>query len=377
MKVLSIFPYPILPLTHGGRVRAYHLAVGLARAGAEVDLCCPWHPRLPLRSFEREGITIRPYIFAANALPAVLGDRVIPPLLQLSWQPYTIGPRRLLRRTSRYDVVEFHFCAHPAWMSRVRGAARIVYMAHNVERDFVAAQPGLARGHAAQRVARLEHRAVRAADLVVTCTAADAARLAELYGSPKAAAVISNGFDEHDVRRADDGERGKLRAELGLAPEELAVLFVGGRAAHNRQAVRFLEEELLPRISRPARLLVVGECAPPRRDGRVLALGHVDELRPLLAAADVAVNPVESGSGSNVKLAEYLAAGLPVVTTPVGLRGYEDFAHLTTVAELGRFPEAVSHMARPRGLAQEVGELSWSALGRRLHGLYTDLLSRT
>jgi glycosyltransferase involved in cell wall biosynthesis len=377
VRILSIFPYPILPLTHGGRVRAYHLAAAVARAGAEVDLCCPWHPQLPLHSFERDGLTIRPFIFAANALPAVLGDRLVPPLLQLSWQPHTIGPRRLMRRTSLYDVVEFHFCAHPSWMTRVRGNARIVYSAHNVERDYVLAQPGTAFPEwFAQRVARLEQRAVRAADLVVTCTAADAARLTELYGAPRATQVVSNGFDERDVWSPAQDGREETRARLGLAPDELAILFVGGRAAHNRQAVRFLEHGMLPRLTRPARLLLVGQCAEPRRDGRVIAIGRVDRLGPLLAAADLAVNPVESGSGSNVKLAEYLAAGLPVVTTPVGLRGYEAFTHLATVAELPDFSAAVSSAPRARGRPEGIAELSWSALGRRLHDVYAGLPAR-
>jgi hypothetical protein len=39
---------PHSALTHGGRVRAYRLAVRLARAGAVVDLCCPWHSQLRL-----------------------------------------------------------------------------------------------------------------------------------------------------------------------------------------------------------------------------------------------------------------------------------------------------------------------------------------
>jgi glycosyltransferase involved in cell wall biosynthesis len=357
-------------------VRAYHLAAALARAGAEVDLCCPWHPQLPLRSFEREGLTIRPYIFAANALPALLGDRIVPPLLQLSWQPHTFGPRSLMRRTSLYDVIEFHFCAHPSWMTRVRGNARIVYAAHNVEQDYALAQPGAAlRPWFARRVGALERRAVRAADLVVTCTAADAARMAELYGKPRAVAVVSNGFDERDIWRSEDDQREAARARLGLAPEELAIVFVGGRAAHNRQAVRFLEQRLLPKLQGAVRLLLVGESARRRRDKRVLALGRVDELGPILTAADLAVNPVESGSGSNVKLAEYLAAGLPVVTTPVGLRGYEAFAHLTTVAELDHFPEAVASAPRARGRPEAVSGLSWSALGRRLYEVYTDLLA--
>jgi glycosyltransferase involved in cell wall biosynthesis len=358
-------------------VRAYHLAVGLARAGAQVDLACPWHPRLPLRPFEREGITIRPFVFAANLLPALLGDRILSPLLQLSGQPFTFGPRRLLRTSRLYDVVEFHFCAYAAWMSRVAPHTRVVYSAHNVEVDFAVAEPTtrLRRLHGKQ-IGKLERRAVHDSDLVVTCTASDGKRLAHLYGPLNRLAVISNGFDERELWGVPVLGREETRAELGLKPEELAILFIGGPALHNRRAVQFLEEDLLPRLSRPARLVIAGECARPRRNGRVLALGRVDRLSPLLAAADIAVNPVESGSGSNVKLAEYLAAGIPVVTTPVGLRGYEGFAHLVTVAELDEFVDAVrAKQATGVDPTQHIGELSWTALGQRLYAAYADLLA--
>jgi glycosyltransferase involved in cell wall biosynthesis len=358
-------------------VRAYRLAVGLARAGASVDLSCPWHPGLPLRPFEREGITIRPFVFAANALPALLGDRVVSPLLQLSWQPFTRGPRRLLRQCRLYDLVEFHFCAYASWMSRLATDTRVVYSAHNVELDYALADPSSRlRRLLGRQIGMLERRAVHASDLVVTCTEADGKRLAQLYGGLNRLAVVSNGFDEGEIWGVKCPEREEIRAQLGLKPEELAILFIGGRAAHNRRAVQFLEDELLPRLERPARLLVAGQCARPRRNGRVLAFGLVDRLPPLLAAADIAVNPIESGSGSNVKLAEYLAAGLPVVTTPVGLRGYEAFAHLVTVAKLDEFVEAVRAKHRVVDRRPEFAELSWSALGRRLYDVYADLLAQ-
>jgi glycosyltransferase involved in cell wall biosynthesis len=377
VKVLSIFPYPILPLTHGGRVRAYQLAVGLARAGASVDLSCPWHPKLPLSAFAREGITIRPYVFVANALPAILGDRVVPPLLQLSVQPFMLGPKRLLRQCRLYDLVEFHFCAYASWMSRVATETRVVYSAHNVELDYALAGPpsGLRRLFGRQ-IGRLERRAVHASDLVVTCTQADGKRLAQLYGDLNAHAVVPNGFDDSELWSNQRQGREESRAHLGLRPEELAILFVGGRAVHNRRAVQFLEDQVLPYLEGPARLIIAGECARPRHDGRVLAFGRVDRLQPLLAAADVAVNPVDSGSGSNVKLAEYLAAGLPVVTTPVGLRGYEAFGHLVTVAELDQFVDALRTRRRAVDRSPELAHLSWSTLGRRLYDIYADLLSQ-
>ena len=169
----------------------------------------------------------------------------------------------------------------------------------------------------------------------------------------------------------DDG-----RTALGLGPEDRAVLFIGGRAAHNRRAVRFLETEVLPRLPERFRVIVAGECAPAGRAGRLLAMGRVERLQPLLAAADVAVNPVDSGSGSNVKLAEYLASGIPVVTTAVGLRGYEAFAGHATVAGLDEFAAAIQASPSRDHRPPPIAELEWDALGARLHRAYADLLSR-
>jgi glycosyltransferase involved in cell wall biosynthesis len=47
----------------------------------------------------------------------------------------------------------------------------------------------------------------------------------------------------------------------------------------------------------------------------------VAEPAAFLAAADVAINPAVSGSGVNIKLVEYLAAGAPVVSTTRGSAG--------------------------------------------------------
>jgi hypothetical protein len=187
-------------------------------------------------------------------------------------------------------------------------------------------------GVALRRLAALERRAVRSSALVVTCTAADALRMRELYGGESRFEVIPHGFDEalRDLDRQRERER--ARAALGIAPDQCAIVFVGGPAQHNRDAVHFLERELMPRLGAWARLVIAGQCGGGPKRGRsdggpVQRLGYVKDLKGVYAAADIAVNPVAYGSGSNVKVAEYLAAGLPIVTTPVGMRGYE---HLGT-----------------------------------------------
>ncbi|MFN7173813.1 MAG: MlaD family protein, partial [Thermaurantiacus tibetensis] len=54
--------------------------------------------------------------------------------------------------------------------------------------------------------------------------------------------------------------------------------------------------------------------------GSFIALmpGGEEEKLALLRGADVALNPISSGSGTNLKMLEYFAAGLPVLSTPHG-----------------------------------------------------------
>lgn len=53
----------------------------------------------------------------------------------------------------------------------------------------------------------------------------------------------------------------------------------------------------------------------------VKLLGYVDDLTLVYDAVDIGVNPVTSGGGSNVKVPEYFANRLPVITMASGARG--------------------------------------------------------
>jgi glycosyltransferase involved in cell wall biosynthesis len=381
MRLLVVTSHPILPLTHGGRVRTMGLATGLVSAGAAVDLLCPWGPGEPWHPFVHDGVRCIPHRFMTNAL-RLLPNRVLPPLVALSFQPLSLGPRRRLASASAYDVIQFEFCTYAGWMERLRDVAKVVYSAHNVEHDQHRAEAlnaPLLRPWAA-RVTALERRAVRASDLVITCTANDASRLTDLYGEGAAYAVMPNGFDDALLGGEPAELRERARRSLGIPPDATAMLFVGGRARHNQQAVEFLEREVVPRLGGCGRLLVVGACADdlaPPSHSAVLRLGYVDDLRPLLAAADVAVNPVLYGSGSNLKMAEYLAAGLPIVSTPIGIRGFEHHLGAVRVADLHDFAHAViATVGTGGGCSAGVADLSWSRIGQQLAEAYRHLLGR-
>lgn len=363
MRVLILSPYPVWPPSHGSRVRVAGLARGLARAGADVTLLSPWHPRQP-RGVLGPDVDHRTHLLPSSALTAV-GQRVAPGQALLSLEPAAVLPRRVLRSLGPFDVYQFELCAQTAWMEHVPPGAAVVYSAHNVEHEFFASEAHryLMRRAPGRRLERLERAAVRHSDLVVTCSREDGGRLTELYGEHRGI-VVPNGRPSSRVRRAE--LRGPGRRHLDLAPEDRASLFVGGPAEHNRDAARFLVNEVLPRLGDEHRLILAGASAGVARgvnDSRLRALGYLPDLAPVLAAADIGLNPVATASGSSVKMADYLGGGLPVVSTAAGARGLGTSPGVRVVPRW-RFPEELARSQRPPrpGDSQD-----WSAMGAMLH----------
>ena len=130
--------------------------------------------------------------------------------------------------------------------------------------------------------------------------------------------------------------------------------------------------------------LVVGSVGRPAESaGRVRVTGPVDDVLPFFRAADVALNPMTEGGGVNLKVPEYLAMGLPVVTTRFGMRGL-DIADVVEVAEVNDFPAAIGRLAaaparRARGAAaRRVAQtgFGWEAIAAAREAIYCELIAR-
>lgn len=253
-----------------------------------------------------------------------------------------------------------------------------VYTSHNVEVDhFHMTRSDVALpAFWAARLRALEAGAIARATLTAVCSDEDAARMRELYGVDDAAlAVIPNGYDETAVRPPVAAERERARAALGLAERDYAALFVGSDHPHNRAALAWILDRVMPALAGEGfRLLVAGSVTRSltgRREDWLVARAEAPDLSPLLHAADAGLNPVTTGGGSNVKLPTYLAAGLAVVTTPFGLRGYAALRPHVVVATLEETAAALRE--RPAGwralgrpAPAEVAEYAWGRLGERL-----------
>ena len=115
-----------------------------------------------------------------------------------------------------------------------------------------------------------------------------------------------------------------FRPNPGIERDEETLVFSGKMSYHaNVSMVKYLIAEIMPRIwaNRPyVRLVIVGKdpVADVRAlgvDPRITVTGTVDDIRPYLWKATVAVVPLIYGAGIQNKILEAMACGTPVVTT--------------------------------------------------------------
>jgi glycosyltransferase involved in cell wall biosynthesis len=80
-----------------------------------------------------------------------------------------------------------------------------------------------------------------------------------------------------------------------------------------------------------------------------------EEKRELFRVSNVALNPMVSGSGTNLKMLDYMAAGLPVISTAVGARGItiEDHKH-AIICDLDAFADEISGLIDHTEVAEEL-----------------------
>ncbi|HEY6943036.1 FkbM family methyltransferase [Dokdonella sp.] len=223
---------------------------------------------------------------------------------------------------------------------------RLVYSSQNIEwklkRDECAG--GLrdaAQADAVARVERLEREAVRHADLVVACTDEELAELRAMDDTPRSRGwvVARNAISpfEADPQRVAD-----VRRRLGL---DRYAVFVGSAHPPNADGFWRMLAPSLAFLRPDERIVVVGGVVnflrahpvyrawPAIDEPRLVTPGEIerDDLVALLGGAHVVLLPITTGGGSNLKTAEAIYSGRPVLATPHALRGYGDALRWPTV----------------------------------------------
>jgi glycosyltransferase involved in cell wall biosynthesis len=181
---------------------------------------------------------------------------------------------------------------------------------------------------------------------------------------------------------------------VGRVGQPPLVLYLGNMSwGPNVSAASFLARELLPPLLKrfpEARLRIVGRS--PNAETRALAslsgvevIGDVPDIKPYLGQASVLAVPLDSGGGTRLKILEAFAAGLPVVSTPVGCEGLgvRHGEHLL-IAERDQFADAIGALfddeelalrfaARARTLACQ--RFDWKIVGQVASNVVSEMAS--
>ena len=98
-------------------------------------------------------------------------------------------------------------------------------------------------------------------------------------------------------------------------------------------------------------------------DSSVEIIGFVEDVRPYIQSADVCISPLTMGSGTRLKILEYLAMGKPVVSSTIGAEGLEveDNKNILIADEWDEFANKIIALLNNNHLAKKIG-----ANGRKL-----------
>ncbi|WP_415803127.1 glycosyltransferase [Cytobacillus oceanisediminis] len=165
----------------------------------------------------------------------------------------------------------------------------------------------------------------------------------------------------------------------GLFKGAPVIIFIGSNHFPNVKALQFIEQDLALKLKNYYFLIIGSVCnsvskAPPQN---VLLFNTLNETfkDALFRVADVAINPIITGSGSNVKLAEYFGRKIPVVSTPFGARGYEitNGTH-AIICSLNEFANKIPPLIKSSNLKLNLvnnafdyveQELTWNSLAKQ------------
>ncbi|MCW5965411.1 MAG: glycosyltransferase [Bryobacterales bacterium] len=416
MRILYLSPRQCWPTHSGAKLRDFHLLRALA-SRATVDFAF---------FAEGSGISLTeeqiPGCASVNAVPrpamyrprhllgGLLGQWPISVLNytdpRMSSVALGLARSSAAERTNCLPVYDYlhldaiHMAKYPRLLAAAGFPLRVVYDWHNIESEAMARYgqtvdswpKRVYAGITARKLHGLERRILREAFGHVVCSQREREQLLAL--EPKARVeVVENGVDCGGF--AEFAPSAPTEAEAG----SLKLVFVGSMDYYpNIEAVVSFANNIWPRVRAKmagAELKIVGARpveAVQSLDGKegITVTGTVPDVRPYYREAVASLVPLRTGGGTRLKILESMAAGVPVVSSPLGAEGLE-IEDGTNILLAG--PDDgerwIQHLERLRGSEEARQSLAaagldlvrrvydWPILGAKLAAVYERWLLET
>jgi len=184
---------------------------------------------------------------------------------------------------------------------------------------------------------RLEGFGCRVADKIVAVSEADKRFMREIYGVPDEKIEVVHHCADPELFRYNEEGRRVVRERHRLSPGESVLTFVGKLdTIPNAKAVRYIAEHIYPAVlaEHPrTTFFIIGQNREPLLDcgrERMIFTGFVStgkdvhpNMADYLSASDIVLIPLDSGSGTRLKILEAAACSRPIVSTEIGAEGLE------------------------------------------------------
>jgi len=325
------FPYPP---KRGGKIRPFNMIRHLQATGHQVTVCSL--ARSPAEALEGQGIASHCAAFHMGMVnePVQFARMIVRlPLVTPSSMGYFYSGelaqkvRRLLRK-QRFDLIFVHCSSVAQYVEDVQGIPKILdfgdmdsqkWLEYSNYKPFP-----LSLGYTLEGTKMLwaEKRLARKFDLCTATTRAEWETL-EGYGTGAATDWFPNGVDA-DFFCPDP--------KTGGAYDNDTVSFIGRMDYYpNQECMQRFCKEVWPILRRERgtmKLLIVGADPSPQIKALgalpgVTVTGSVPDVRPYIRGSAVMVAPLAIARGTQNKILEAMAMGVPVVTSSAAAGGVD------------------------------------------------------
>ncbi len=240
---------------------------------------------------------------------------------------------RVREKLKNSDIILFE---HP-WLAGVLELFKEEFreklvLYHSIDNEYKQKLPLIrTRIDLQEKVRTIEKAMLSRADIILIPSAEEGCEILNQYGlttKKPSLFFLPHSLKVEKIRPVNRRTIRNRKAKIGLDGKTTAT-FVGSWHPPNLEALEFLINAA--KRDETIEYFILGSVKDyfytkyPNRalPNNIHLLGTVSETvkEYIYACTDVAVNPMFSGAGINIKMVEYMAYGLPIVTTSFGARG--------------------------------------------------------
>lgn len=190
---------------------------------------------------------------------------------------------------------------------------KTIFEVHNVENELIK-QFGASENEV-NWIKRKEIKATKIADAIITRSQENYNSILKFGCNKNKLFIYRGGISVNDIKFS-------LRQKLN----QNNILFLGHlNYKPNQQAVEIIATTIAPKIKN--NVIIAGKGAPALKEKyqqkNIKFLGWIDDLDELFSKVDIALAPLISGSGTRLKVLDYMAAGIPVIGSSLSIEGLE------------------------------------------------------